>query len=268
MTNTMIILAIIAYMVFVIAIGIKCSKDNKSTDDFYLGGRKLSPLVTAMSAEASDMSSWLLMGLPGVALIVGGFAEAVWTALGLAIGTYTNWLIVARPLRRYSEKTRSNTIPDFFANRFRDKTGALLAISAVVIIVFFVPYAGSGFAAVGKLFNSLFGINYHIAMIIGAAVIAAYTVIGGFLAASTTDYIQSIIMTIALFVVMCFGVENAGGIENILENTRQFPGYFSLTGTDGSYGLLPIISTLAWGLGYFGMPHILLRFMAIEDEKN
>ena len=268
MTNTMIILAIIAYMVFVIAIGIKCSKDNKSTDDFYLGGRKLSPLVTAMSAEASDMSSWLLMGLPGVALIVGGFAEAVWTALGLAIGTYTNWLIVARPLRRYSEKTRSNTIPDFFANRFRDKTGALLAISAVVIIVFFVPYAGSGFAAVGKLFNSLFGINYHIAMIIGAAVIAAYTVIGGFLAASTTDYIQSIIMTIALFVVMCFGVENAGGIENILENTRQFPGYFSLTGTDGSYGLLPIISTLAWGLGYFGMPHILLRFMAIEDEKK
>lgn len=268
MTNTMVILAILAYMVFVVYIGIKCSKNNKSTDDFYLGGRKLGPFVTAMSAEASDMSSWLLMGLPGVALVVGGFAEAVWTALGLAIGTYTNWLIVARPLRRYSEKTRSNTIPDFFANRFRDKSGVLLAISAIVIIIFFVPYAGSGFAAVGKLFNSLFGVSYHGAMIAGACIIAAYTVMGGFLAASTTDFIQSIIMTIALFVVLCFGVENAGGFENVMENTRQFPNYFSLTGTDGSYGLLPIISTLAWGLGYFGMPHVLLRFMAIEDEKK
>lgn len=268
MTNTMIILAILGYMVFVVAIGVKCSKDNRSTDDFYLGGRRLGPFVTAMSAEASDMSSWLLMGLPGVALVVGGFAEAVWTALGLALGTYTNWLIVARPLRRYSEKTRSNTIPDFFSNRFRDTTGMLLAISAVVIIVFFVPYTGSGFAAVGKLFNSLFGIDYHAAMIVGACVIAAYTVIGGFLAASTTDFIQSIIMTIALFIVLCFGVENAGGLENVMENTRQFPNYFSLTGTDGSYGLLPIISTLAWGLGYFGMPHVLLRFMAIEDERK
>ena len=158
MTNTMIILAILAYMVFVVAIGVRCSKNNKSADDFYLGGRKLGPLVTAMSAEASDMSSWLLMGLPGVALVVGGFAEAVWTAVGLALGTYTNWLIVARPLRRYSEKTRSSTIPDFFSNRFRDTSGMLLAISAIVIIVFFVPYTGSGFAAVGKLFNSLFGI--------------------------------------------------------------------------------------------------------------
>jgi len=280
MKITMIVLAIICYMIMVMYIGVQCSKANKSSDDFYLGGRKLGPFVTAMSAEASDMSSWLLMGLPGVALLTGvsggttGFAEAFWTALGLGIGTYLNWLIVSRRIRIYSEKNNSATIPDFFSNRFGDKSGILTLIAAIVIIIFFVPYTGSGFAAIGKLFNSLFGIDYHTALLVGGAVIVFYTMTGGFLAASTTDFIQSIVMSIALFVIVCFGIENAGGMAAVADNAKALTAsaslseYFSLTGTDGSYGFLPIVSTLAWGLGYFGMPHILLRFMAIEDSEK
>ncbi len=281
MKTTMIILAIVIYLGYMVYLGIKMAKKNKSSEDFYLGGRKLGPFVTAMSAEASDMSSWLLMGLPGVALLNGlagnttGFAEAVWTAVGLAVGTYINWLIVARRIRVYSEKTGSTTIPAFFSDRFGDKGGFLTAIAALVIIVFFIPYTASGFSAVGKLASSLFDVEYHTAMIVGAIILVVYTVLGGFLAASTTDLIQSVVMTFALFVVICFGVENAGGIENVkaailgIDGIDSFGEYFNVFGTDGkSYGFLPIVSTLAWGLGYFGMPHILLRFMAIEDEKK
>ena len=281
MKTTMIILAIVIYLGYMIYLGVKMAKKNKSSDDFYLGGRKLGPFVTAMSAEASDMSSWLLMGLPGVALLTGlsgnttGFAEAVWTAVGLAVGTYINWLLVARRIRVYSEKTGSTTLPAFFSDRFGDKRGFLTAIAAIVIIVFFIPYTASGFSAIGKLASSLFNVEYHTAMIVGAIILVAYTVLGGFLAASTTDLIQSIIMTFALFIVICFGIENAGGIESvkatILSDTEvsSFKEYFNVFGTDGkSYGFLPIVSTMAWGLGYFGMPHILLRFMAIEDEKK
>lgn len=281
MKTTMIILAIVLYLGYMIYLGVKMAKKNKSSDDFYLGGRKLGPFVTAMSAEASDMSSWLLMGLPGVALLTGlngnttGFAEAVWTAIGLAVGTYINWLIVAKRIRIYSEKTRSTTIPAFFSDRFGDKRGFLTATAAIVIIVFFVPYTASGFAAIGKLASSLFDLDYHATMIVGAVILVAYTVLGGFLAASTTDLVQSIVMTLALFVVICFGVENAGGMENVKEAILGIDGidslsqYFNVFGTDGkSYGFLPIVSTLAWGLGYFGMPHILLRFMAIEDPKK
>ncbi|MGI6211243.1 MAG: sodium/proline symporter [Anaerovoracaceae bacterium] len=272
MTTVLIIIAIVAYLVCVIWIGFYFTNQNKSAGDFYLGGRKLGPFVTAMSAEASDMSSWLLMGLPGVALaglagLNGSFAEAVWTAVGLAFGTYLNWLIVAKPIRLYSEKVHAFTIPGFISNRYEDKSGLLVAISAIIIIVFFVPYTASGFASVGKLFNSLFGIDYHTAMIIGAAVIAIYTILGGFLAASTTDFIQSIVMTIALIVVIGFGINYAGGFHEAMQNAGSVDHYFSLTG-NGSYGALPIASTMAWGLGYFGMPHVLLRFMAIEDEQK
>ena len=278
MTTALIIFAIAVYMIAMIVIGFICSKQNKSSDDFYLGGRTLGPLVTAMSAEASDMSSWLLMGLPGVALLTGvltkngpnttGFAEAFWTALGLAIGTYINFLFVARKIRIYSEKTKSNTIPDFFSDRFRDKSGIIMLISAIIIIVFFIPYTGSGFAAIGKLMESLFGIPYEVALIGGAAIIAVYTVIGGFTAASITDLVQSIVMTIALIVIVLFGINHAGSLSNVFENLPA-DDYFNLMGTDGtSYGFFPIASTLAWGLGYFGMPHILLRFMAIKDDKK
>lgn len=268
-----IIIAIVVYLVAMVSIGAVYSKKNKNTDDFYLGGRKLGPLVTAMSAEASDMSSYLLMGLPGLA-VVYGIAEASWTAIGLAIGTYVNWLIVAKRIRLYSQKIDAVTIPEFFSKRFHDNTRVLTLIAALIIIVFFVPYTASGFSACGKLFSSLFGVNYQAAMIISAVIIVLYTTLGGFSAASMTDLIQSIVMTIALFVVVGFGVSKAGGFSAVIENASQLPDYFSLTSTgDGAggvkpYGGITILSTLAWGLGYFGMPHILLRFMAIKDSKK
>ena len=267
-------IAIVLYLVMMLYIGFICSRRNSNVDDFYLGGRKLGPLVTAMSAEASDMSSWLLMGLPGVAYVTG-IADPAWTAIGLAIGTYLNWLIVARRIRIYTHMTDSITIPDFFSNRYGDKKHLLSSVAAVIIIIFFIPYTASGFAACGKLFNMLFGLNYITAMLISAAIIVGYCTLGGFLAASTTDLIQSIVMTIALIVVIFYGIANAGGWGAVMENARALPGYFSLTqiydpasGTASPYGALTSASMLAWGLGYFGMPHVLLRFMAIEDEDK
>lgn len=273
--NLGIMISIIAYLAFVIGIGIKCAKGNENTADFYLGGRKLGPFVTAMSAEASDMSSWLLMGLPGVAYATG-LADAAWTAIGLAVGTYVNWLMVAKRLRRYTVVAgNATTLPEFFSNRFHDHKKILSVIAAIVIIVFFVPYTASGFSACGKLFASLFGVNYMTAMIISAVVIVFYTTLGGFLAASTSDFWQSIIMSIAIVVVLGFGTASAGGIDVVVDNTKSLAGYFSLTalhdaatGSAAPYGIITIFSTLAWGLGYFGMPHILLRFMAIEDENK
>ncbi len=267
--------SIVLYLVGMVLIGLWMTGKNKTSDDFYLGGRKLGPLVTAMSAEASDMSSWLLMGLPGVAYLTG-LAEASWTAIGLAIGTYLNWLFVARRIRRYTEVCgNAITLPDFFSKRYRSENKVLLSVSALIIVVFFIPYTASGFAACGKLFGSLFGINYLTAMIISAIIIIAYTTMGGFLAASTTDFIQSIVMTAALLVVLVFGTVSAGGVGAVIENAKALPGYLSLSasynvgsGATGSYGFLTMISTLAWGLGYFGMPHILLRFMAISDEHK
>lgn len=268
------LITMIAYMAFVVGIGLYFSKANNTADDFYLGGRKLGPFVTAMSAEASDMSSYLLMGIPGLAYI-NGISEAGWTIIGLAVGTYINWLIVAKRLRIYTHKIDAITIPEFFKKRYRDKSGALVGISAIIIIIFFVPYTASGFAACGRLFSSLFSIGYMQAMIISAFVIAIYTMLGGFLAASTTDFMQSIVMSIALLIVLGFGVSTAGGFGAVIENASSITGYLSLTtGTNVSTGEvwdfngLSIVSTLAWGLGYFGMPHILLRFMAINDEKE
>ena len=274
MEQALILLAIVVYLLGMLWVGVVYSKKNQSVDDFYLGGRKLGPFVTAMSAEASDMSSWLLMGLPGVAYLTG-LAEASWTAIGLAVGTYLNWLIVARRIRRYSHRLDAITVPQFFSKRWGDDRNLLSAIAAVVIIIFFIPYLASGFSACGKLFASLFEMDYLTAMLISAAVIVIYTVMGGFLAASFTDLIQSIIMTIALVVVLGFGVTQAGGMDAVLDNAKSMAGYLSLTNihdpaTGGSnpYSLLTICSLLAWGLGYFGMPHILLRFMAIEDERK
>ncbi len=266
--------AMAAYLFLMVGVGIKLSEKNETMGDFYLGGRQLGPLVTAMSAEASDMSSYLLMGLPGLAYLSGA-ADVGWTVIGLAAGTYINWLVVARRLRRYTEHTNSITLPEFFSNRWGDKRNILTLIAAVWIIVFFVPYTASGFAACGKLFRSLFGMDYHAAMIISAIVIIFYTAMGGFLAASTTDFIQSIIMTLALAAILVFGFTQAGGVAAVFDNARALPGYLSFTqtydpvaGTAKPYSFLTICSTLAWGLGYFGMPHILLRFMAIEDDSK
>ena len=216
------LITIAVYLIMMVVVGVICAKKTDNVGDFYLGGRKLGPFVTAMSAEASDMSGWLLMGLPGVAYATG-IADAAWTGIGLAIGTYLNWLIVSKRIRKYSHVCNSITIPDFFSNRFRDSKKILTLISALIIIVFFIPYTGSGFSACGKLFNSLFGADYHIAMIISAVVIIAYTTIGGFLAASTTDFIQSIIMSVALIIVVVFGISSVGrGNEPRNINARIF----------------------------------------------
>ena len=272
----LIIVTIILYMAGMIAIGVMFNRKGatETSHGFYLGGRSLGPVVTAMSAEASDMSSYLLMGLPGLAYLAG-LAEVTWTAIGLSIGTYLNFLLVARLLRRYSERIGAITIPDFYARRYGDKKHVLSCIAAIIIIIFFIPYTASGFKAVGTMFNSLFNLDYHIAMIIGALIIITYTTMGGFLAVSTTDLIQSIFMTIALVIIVFFGIDKAGGFGTVMENARALPGYLNLSqGYDAanhaasSFGGFSVVTTLAWGLGYFGMPHILLRFMGIRNEEE
>ena len=274
MINICIIATIVIYLVGMLLVGFAYSKSNEDSTDFYLGGRKMGPLVTAMSAEASDMSSWLLMGLPGLAYLTG-IASPGWTAIGLAVGTWLNWLIVARRLRRYSANLNAITVPQFLSLRFHDQRNLLNALGAVIIIVFFIPYTASGFAACGKLFNSLFGVDYMIAMILSAVVIVGYTIMGGFRAVTTTDLIQSIVMSIALVAVLGYGISVAGGWDAVMQNASSLPGYLTMIASHNaadnsatSYSLLDIVSTMAWGLGYFGMPHILLRFMAIEDEKK
>ena len=269
-----IIIAIFVYLLGMIYIGISYSKKNTQADEFYLGGRKLGPLVTAMSAEASDMSSYLLMGLPGLAYI-SGLADVGWTAIGLALGTYFNWLLVSKRIRRYSSKLEAITIPEFFAKRYGDEKHILTCIAALIIVIFFVPYTASGFAACGKLFSTLFGMNYMTAMLLSAAVIVLYCTLGGFLAVSTTDLIQSFTMTVALLIVVGFGAVTTGGFDTVAANAGELPGYLSMvqtyaadTGSSKPYTPLMMASMLAWGLGYFGMPHILLRFMAIEDENK
>ena len=269
-----IILAIVVYLASMIYIGYRHSKGTSNSSDFYLGGRKLGPIVAAMSTEASDMSAYLLMGVPGLALFCG-VAEAGWTAIGLAAGTYLNWLFVARRLRIYSAKLDAITVPDFLSKRFRDHTKLIEIIGALVIIIFFVPYTASGFVACGKLFNNMFGWDYVPTMIISAIVIVAYCTMGGFMAASITSLIQSLVMTFALIVVLIFGINAAGGWDAVMANAKTVPGYLdffantSIQATEaGKYDGIMILSTLAWGLGYFGMPHILIHFMAAKDEKN
>ena len=284
-----ILLAMIGYMLVVIGIGLYFAKRAQAnSENYFLGGRSLGPWVAAMSAEASDMSGWLLMGLPGVAYWCG-LADAAWTAIGLALGTYVNWLIVAKRLRRYSAVAGDSiTIPDFLSNRFHEKKKVILGISALFILVFFTVYAASCFVTCGKLFSTLFGTSDHSMMIAGAVFVLVYTFIGGFLAESASDFMQAVVMVIALLTILILGTNAAGGLGNVIENAAQIPGYLSLTaqatpvtdaagvqqaaggvplfGEAGSYGFLTIISTLSWGLGYFGVPQVLLRFMAIRKE--
>ncbi len=282
-----IFIAMSSYMLIVIGIGLYYAKQaQQSSDNFFLGGRSLGPWVAAMSAEASDMSGWLLMGLPGVAYWCGA-ADAAWTAIGLGIGTYLNWLIVAKRLRQYSTVAgNAITVPDFFSNRFHEKRKILLGISAVFILIFFTVYAASCFVTCGKLFSTLFKFSYHSMMIAGAIFVIFYTALGGFLAESVSDFMQAIVMILALISILVLGVSAAGGFGTVLENAKDIPGFFSLIqtatpmvdtngmqqitngtplfGQPAAYGFLTILSTLSWGLGYFGMPQVLLRFMAIR----
>ena len=285
-----ILIAMIIYMAVVIGIGLLYAKRaNKNSEQYFLGGRSLGPWVTAMSAEASDMSGWLLMGLPGVAYWCG-LADAAWTAIGLAVGTYFNWLIVSKRLRRYSIRANNSiTLPEFFSNRFREKKKIILFLSAGFILVFFTVYASSCFVACGKLFSTLFGTSYTSMMILGAVFVLLYTVMGGFLAESASDFMQAIVMVTALIVIVIIGTVKAGGLGAVIENSQQIPGFLEffglanptvengaqlveagkpIFGAAKQYGVLSVISTMAWGLGYFGMPQVLLRFMAIRKEKE
>ncbi len=285
-----ILTAMIIYMAVVIIIGIAFArKANASSDAYFLGGRSLGPWVTAMSAEASDMSGWLLMGLPGVAYWCG-IADAAWTAIGLAAGTYINWLIVSKRLRRYSEKAgNAITLPEYFSNRFHEKKKVIMTIAAVFILIFFTVYAASCLVTCGKLFSTLFDMPYIPMMIVGAVFVLIYTIVGGFLAESASDFMQAIVMIIALCVVVLVGTYEAGGLGAVIDNVKDIPGFLEFFGmatpetADGvqqvvngapvfgeaaPYGILSIVSMMAWGLGYFGVPQVLLRFMAIRHEDE
>ncbi|MCK9251876.1 MAG: sodium/proline symporter [Clostridiales bacterium] len=296
-----IIVGIALYLLFAIGIGIwYARKSNRNSDEYFLGDRGLGPWVAAMSAEASDMSGWLLMGLPGVAYFTGA-GEAVWTGIGLALGTWLNWKLVAVRLRKYSQIAgNAITLPDFFSSRFKDDKKILMTIASLIILVFFSIYVGSQFITFGKLFGYIFGMDQYFTsmVILGAVFVLIYTLIGGFLAESTTDFIQGILMFIALIVVLAGATIRIGGLGVVAENLSKIPRFTDLFGIavpvdetgaavtgaagnlqgvrdgqalfgDGaSYGVLSILSCLAWGLGYFGMPQVLLRFMAITRSSK
>ena len=258
-------------------------RSNTNLEEYFLAKRGFGPWITALSAEASDMSGWLLLGLPGVAFFTG-LGEAFWTAVGLFIGTWLNWVLVAKRLRTYSEVANNAiTLPEFFSKRFHDNKRILLMIAAVISLLFFSIYVGAQFITFGKMFSYLFRMDMTVMVIISAAVVLFYTLFGGFWAVGVTDVMQGMLMVAALVLVMVFGVVHAGGISGVVENLRHFPRFLDFFGvadpqgivndipffgSDGTkYNFLKIISIMAWGLGYFGMPHVLVRFMAIKKTS-
>ena len=306
--DAFVVLAILVYFVVVLTIGfIYAKRSNSSTSEYFLGGRKVGPWFTALSAEASDMSGYLLMGMPGLAYFCGA-SDVGWTAIGLAIGTYLNWLFVAKRLRKYSVVAGDAiTLPGFYSNRFHDTKNIIGTIAALIILLFFCVYCGSCFVTCGKLFNSLFGWDYRILMIFGALIVFLYTMVGGYLSVVATDFVQGCLMFFALVIVFFGSITMAGGVENTVAFLSDIPGYLSMTsmsvpitadgysmseaaemieagvlpegsavqgvangqplfGVPAEYGLLTIISTMSWGLGYFGMPQVLVRFMGIRSE--
>lgn len=253
---------------FIVMLGIGLYAYKKSTSDvsgFMLGGRSLSPSVAALSAGASDMSGWMLMGLPGAMYITG--MSSLWIAIGLVIGAFFNYLIVAPRLRTYTEvASDSITLPDFFENRFNDKSHLLRIVSSVVIVVFFTLYTSSGIVAGGKLFESSFGLNYELGLYVTAGVVVAYTFFGGFLAVSLTDFVQGCIMFVALVLVPVVTINEVGGVNELTASIKHInPELLNLF---SGVSLVSIISAMAWGLGYFGQPHIIVRFMAIRSVKD
>lgn len=272
------IAAFVLYLGFMVVIGLRYMSKNNSALDFFLGGRKTGPWMTALSAEASDMSGWLLMGLPGLAYL-GGMKEAFWTAAGLVVGTYLNWLIVAKPLRKCTIAFGDSiTIPEFLTNRFKDKSHVLAAISVVFIVLFFTIYTASGFVACAKLFNSVFELPYYAGLTIGLVVILSYTILGGYLAVCATDFIQGTLMFIALIITTSVMIAVLGGTAQAFEKVNNFAAR-AMAGDFGdimkekfianqSYSAVSAISAAAWGLGYFGMPHILVRFMGIRSNTE
>lgn len=259
-------IVLLLYLICMIMVGFIFYKRNSTHTDYILGGRGMNVWVTSMSAQASDMSGWLLMGLPGTAYLLGaGTTEAAWTAIGLAIGTYLNWLIVAKPLRKYTQAAgNSITIPDFLQNRFKSKSSGLRVFSALFILIFFVVYTSSMFAAGANLFDYIFGIGYLPALLLSVVVVTAYTFLGGFKAVCWTDLVQGIMMFLALIIVP---VSMYRGLSVSDMDVSAALGEFTLAPT-ASFGIMSIIGAIAWGLGYFGQPHILARFMAIKSADE
>jgi len=287
--NIQTLIGIGLYLIMLIILGIRYAKQsNRSPEEYFLARRGFGPWMAAMSAEASDMSGWLLMGLPGVAYFTG-YGEAFWTALGLFIGTWINWAVVARRLRNYSQiADNAITLPEFFSKRFHDKRRILLCLAALISLVFFSIYVGAQLITFGKLFSYTFGADMKTMVIVGAAIVLFYTLLGGFWAVGMTDLIQGLLMVTALVLVLGVGLVKAGGLSGVVANLASFPRFTDffgiavpkmvdgvqavengvpLFGPGADYGFLVIISTMAWGLGYFGMPQVLVRFMAIKKTS-
>lgn len=270
-TDSIIVLsAFVVYLIVMIVIGIMSMRKTNNTEDYFLGGRGLNGWVAALSAQASDMSGWLLMGLPGSIYALG--TGQAWIAIGLFLGTVANWLFISKRLRRYTiVANNSLTLPEFLENRYHDKKRILLLISSVVIVIFFLVYTASALASGGKLFNTVFGVDYHVALAIGAGVILTYTFLGGFLAVCTTDFVQGTLMLIGLLVVpiLAYGFVSGDFTANLAATGVNYDDYMSLFSNGGKpYSFVDILSQLAWGLGYCGMPHILVRFMAVKSERE
>ena len=280
MTSQMIamIIAFVLYLGLMVFVGIRSAKSNNSASDFFLGGRKVGPWVTALSAEASDSSAWVLMGLPGLCYL-GGFKVTFWTAIGLIVGTYLAWLFIAKPLRKCSVVYKDSiTIPEFLTNRFNDKTHILSIVSVFFIVVFFTIYTASGFVACAKLFRSVFGLNWNTGLLIGFVIILSYTILGGYRAVCTTDFIQGSLIFVAFVISGIVIVASLGGFGNATAQVQSFT-QRALTGEFGaamlksftgnqSFSAMSAVSAFAWCLGYFGMPHIIIRFMGCRSSKE
>ena len=263
--STPVIIMFVIYIVAMLAIGWLGYKSTEDLSDYILGGRKLGPFVVALAAGASDMSGWLLMGLPGEVYSTG--ISASWIAIGLIVGAYLNWLFVAARLRVYTELSGDAlTLPDFFSNRFEDKKNILRIVSAIVILVFFTLYCASGVVAGARLFESMFGLSYTSAIWLGAFCTIAYVFIGGFLAVSWTDTVQASLMFTALVLTPLIVLHHAGGFGEAVNSAQML----NASSTDMLSGVskIGIVSALAWGLGYFGQPHILVRFMAADSVQS
>lgn len=265
-----VIIAFIIYLGAMMYIGIYYYRKSNQLSDYILGGRQLGPWITSMSAEASDMSGWMLMGLPGYAYATG--LPAAWIALGLILGTWFNWVFISKRLRHYTEVANDSlTIPDFLKNRFHDTSNVLPVLSALFILIFFLIYTSSGFVAGGKLFTTIFGLDYTTSLVLTALVVVFYTFLGGFLAVSLTDFIQGIMMFFAILVVPVTAMFLLGGpIDTANLITSEIPNHLNFFEgpLDSWPAIFAFISALAWGLGYLGQPHILIRFMAISDAKE
>lgn len=263
-----VLIAFAIYLLAMLSIGVYYSRSQQRLSDYILGGRSLGPWITSMSAEASDMSGWMLMGVPGLAYSTG--VSASWIAIGIAIGTYLNWHFVSQRLRNYTEiANNSLTMPDYLKNRFHDDQNLIRIISAIFILIFFLIYTSSGFVAGGKLFEAVFGISYFSALLLSAGVVVVYTFMGGFMAVCWTDFIQGCMMFLAIVLVPVVGMIAVGGPGEVAARiAASSPQLFDMIPDTSATGVIAIISALAWGAGYFGQPHILVRFMAIGNPDE